>query len=258
MASPEEIGSNPSNAGLVASPPPTASSSYSSSYSSTVLDWATKTHDQFAWLLLGDSKRKIMKFLVEGDRTADGIASILNMNVSAVRKHMEALRKCNLVSYRFERATLGRPKKIYSITDQGRNLLSQKYDVFLASLLGKMSSLNRDFAMEVMESLANDIAKDLKEALPKRKRVLRRQEKLEQLVEVLNEIGFSARLEKTEDGKSPRIVRTNCAVLKVAKTHPDLVCKVFDTTFLRAFLGREDVSMVESMGCGARHCVHLV
>jgi predicted ArsR family transcriptional regulator len=71
----------------------------------------------------------------------------------------------------------------------------------------------------------------------------------------LNEIGFSSRVEKSRDGF--KLVRTNCVILRAAKEHPELVCKVFDTAFLKSALG-QNVKLIETMACGYKQCVHSI
>jgi DeoR family suf operon transcriptional repressor len=209
-----------------------------------------------AQMLLGQSKFKIIRALLEGDRTAERMARALRLSITAVRKHVEAMEQAGLVSSRFERASLGRPKKVYFVTEEGRDFMSRKYDAFLVSLLGKLSAADKGFARHILRSVASDMASQVRAGIPEGARATR-EEKLGALTSVLNQIGFLARVEKSKDGTGSRLVRTNCVILWAAKRHPDLVCKVFDTAFLKAVLG-QDVKLLETMACGSKQCVHAV
>jgi predicted ArsR family transcriptional regulator len=208
-------------------------------------------------MLLGQSKYRIVRALLDGDRTAERLSRMLRLSVTAVRKHVEAMEQTGLVSARFEKANLGRPKKFYSLTEEGRDLVSRKYDAFLVSLLDKLSLMDRKLARQLLRSIASDIAGKVKSSIPNRGGGAHPslQEKLVGVSNVLNEIGFSSRVEKSRDGF--KLVRTNCVILRAAKEHPELVCKVFDTAFLKSALG-QNVKLIETMACGYKQCVHSI
>src|SRR5919198_1933223 len=91
--------------------------------------------------LLGLTRTRILRHLAQGPQTAVQLAASLNIQVSATRKHLERLQAMGAVDHRFERAGPGRPKKLFVLTDEGRELFPRRYDAVLNALV---SALVRD------------------------------------------------------------------------------------------------------------------
>jgi DeoR family suf operon transcriptional repressor len=218
----------------------------------------TPTEEQSApgKLLLGVSKFAILNDLLEGERTAEQLASILDVNVSAVRGHMIDLENMRLVVSKFRKEGIGRPKKVYSISDPGRELFPRRYDWFLISFLEKLYQTDPKIAMDTVARMSVELATTLRGVIQNDEMHTTQEERLVGLVKSLNNLGFKAKLERKDDNSS-RIVRTDCAVFRVAKSNPRLICGAFDTGLLKSVLGK-NVKLEETMARGAGQCVHLV
>ena len=197
-----------------------------------------------------------MSSLLDAERTADGLADILDVNVSAVRGHVADLENGGLVTSRFHKAGIGRPKKVYSITESGRELFSRRYDWFLNWFVSVLSRTRPEVALDTVATMSEELASEFRETARAMGGTDGETEKVESLVDNLNKVGFRTSLEKNGEG-GVRIVRTDCAVLKVAKDNPRLICDAFDTQLLRSVLG-EDVELEQTMARGAGCCVHTV
>ncbi len=209
-----------------------------------------------ARLLLGDSKFTILSNLLDGERTAEEFATILDVNVSAVRGHMTDLESMRLVGSKFRRANVGRPNKLYFISEAGRELFTRRYDWFLTSLLGALSRTDPKLTRNAVTKMSAELANEWREAIWKGETNPTQEEKLSGLIDNLSRLGFRTRLERTDDGSS-RIVRTDCALWKTAADDPRLICEVFDTALLESVLG-EDVELEATMARGAGQCIHRV
>ena len=211
-----------------------------------------------AGLLLGESKFEILESLLDGERTAEEIAKILDVNVSAARDHLTRLEKARFVASRFRRGGVGRPNRVYSISEIGRELFPRRYDWFLTRLLGTLSRTDPALAKRTVARMSAELATSLRERTREAKANPTAEEEQVGLVESLNELGFRAWLERRSGREDEStIVRTDCAVLKVAKSNPKLICEVFDTELLKSVLGA-DVELQETMARGATRCAHLV
>jgi len=206
--------------------------------------------------LLGKTKKAILESLMLGDKTAEEMARMLDVNINAVRGHTDFLELEGFVQSRFEKARVGRPKKLYSITEFGRELFPRRYDVLLISLLNTLKSTDREEVEKAMTELAAGLGDEARASIKEPGEKIRNA-LLAPLVEILNEIGFRTGLEIDEDDGSARIVRTYCPVIKVARSDSHLVCELFDTTFLKSALGT-NVSLVQTMARGSGRCVHSV
>src|ERR1043166_1069329 len=80
----------------------------------------------------GATKQKIMEILLEGPRSLGEITDKLQIQKSAVRVHLQSLQSEKAVESHFKIERLGRPRKIYSLTENGRELFPRKYDLILS------------------------------------------------------------------------------------------------------------------------------
>lgn len=206
--------------------------------------------------LLGESKVKILETLIYGDKTADQMAKTLGINVNAVRGHMDFLEQKRFVESHFERIRVGRPRRIYAITDLGKELFPRRYDTLMIALLKVLKAKDEKFVNQTVEELAKEFGREARAFLKKDREAVEKQVFVG-LEEILSEMGFKARLEGDGNNGQSRIIRTDCPILSVAKNDSHLICEVFDTTFLKSAL-HSDVSLTQTMAHGAKRCIHLI
>src|SRR5574337_604502 len=139
--------------------------------------------------LLGATRTAIVKHLVQGLQTAVGLASLLGIQVSATRKHLERLRAMGVVIERFERAGPGRPKKFYALTDAGRELFPRHYDTVLNALVAEVArDQGEPYARRTLRRVAQRFARSAVPTPGADRAHLR------QLVAGLEELGFEPAL----------------------------------------------------------------
>jgi len=80
--------------------------------------------------LFVDTKQRILKILLEGPMSLGEITGKLQIQKSAVRVHLESLHAEKAVESHFKIERLGRPRKIYQLTENGRELFPRKYDQY--------------------------------------------------------------------------------------------------------------------------------
>jgi predicted ArsR family transcriptional regulator len=81
---------------------------------------------------VGQTKKMIVNLLLDGSKTAGEIADRLHIQKSAVRIDLESLQTEQAVKSYFRIERLGRPRKVYEITESGRELFPRSYDMVLA------------------------------------------------------------------------------------------------------------------------------
>ena len=93
---------------------------------------------------LGDTKVRILELLLESPLTSREIAEKLKIQKSAIRTHLESLQSEKAVTSYFKMNVegLGRPGKVYQLTQSGRELFVRKYDEILYLLLNKIMKKN--------------------------------------------------------------------------------------------------------------------
>src|SRR5918995_6860972 len=109
---------------------------------------------------LGDTKELILNLLLEGSKTAGEIADKLQIQKSAIRTHLESLQTEQSVKSYFKIERLGRPRKVYELTEIGRELFfRRRYDLILSLVLQEIESTKGHEDMKkIMESIADKMA----------------------------------------------------------------------------------------------------
>jgi len=141
--------------------------------------------------LLGGTKSKILHELRERDQTARDVAARLRVQVSAARKHLERLKELGLVEEQFVRQGPGRPKKLYLLTDAGKELFPRRYDAILNAVLARITrDRGGDYAEQLLSNVADDTVKDIGLSGTNGRARLNR------LIAALNDLGFDASVQR--------------------------------------------------------------
>lgn len=213
-----------------------------------IQEWFSK--NELALKLLTGMKRKIMEILRKGEKSISEISYELGINKNATRGHLLDLEKIGLVSSKFVKSGIGRPDKVYFLTEQGLQLFDPKYDVFLYSLIEKLDKEHKGILLQILDKIVEELDNEVKKSISPSEQLSKKPEKIE---EILNSMGFTAFTEISED--SIQITRSTCPIIKIAKKNPGLICEYFDTNMLRKFTGL-DVKLIQTMGKGAQYCLH--
>jgi predicted ArsR family transcriptional regulator len=201
--------------------------------------------------LLGETKEKMLYELRGGKKTAKDLASSLGIQVSAARKHLEALYVLNIVREEFIQNGIGRPKKFYDLTEDGRELFPRQYERMLCGVLAKLNNAPALNPESMVKEIAHEIAKDM--SVSEEKDDLAR---VETLVGALNDFGFDSKLEETHSGFI--ITSHNCPLHKVAMQHQKLVCHSFHDEMIKTALDTRDVKLECCLSRGDNVCKHIV
>ena len=199
---------------------------------------------------LGDTKELILNLLLEGSKTAGEIADKLKIQKSAIRTHLESLQaEQSVISY-FKIERLGRPRKVYELTESGRELFPRKYDLILSLILQKIESTEgHEYMKKIIESIADNIAHDIDEKIKKSSSSL--EESVRILNSVSNELGFMSSFYKEDEDENSTysIVSRNCIVHKIAIRHQDAICHGFHDRIIEKSLDGKINAKVQLKEC---------
>ncbi len=199
--------------------------------------------------LLGATRTQIVKQLAQGPRSAVQLAASLGIQVSAARKHLERLQAMGIVEPRFEKAGPGRPKKLYRLTDDGRELFPRHYDAVLNALVTEIA---REQGEPAAERTLHRVAKGFAVSAVQEPGADRAH--LRKLADGLGELGFEPTIAEHEGVCT--ITSRNCPILKTAKLHRELVCKGFHAELIRAGTGVSQVQRGKWIVDGDSVCTH--
>jgi DeoR family suf operon transcriptional repressor len=207
-----------------------------------------------------DTKMKILNILLlEGSKTAGEIADKLKIQKSAIRTHLESLQAEQSVRSYFKIEGLGRPRKIYELTESGRELFPRKYELFLSLVLQKIESTEgHEYLKKIIKSIADNMAHDIHDKIKKSSSSF--EESVKILNSVSNELGFMSSFYKEHDN-TYSIISHNCIVHKMAIRHQDAICHGFHDRIIQKSLDRKinsNVQLKECIALGDKYSRHII
>jgi predicted ArsR family transcriptional regulator len=210
------------------------------------------------------TKQRILEILLEGPTSLGEITGKLQIQKSAVRVHLESLQAEKAVESHFKIERLGRPRKIYVLTENGRELFPRKYDLILSLILKKISETNgKEQAKKLIESIADDIVGNIRYEIKKSGNLGNFEESLKILNSVSNDMGFVSSITKEHDGNFS-IQSKNCILHKVALDHQDVVCPGLHGRMIAKSLDGDEkkpninVELTECIALGDNSSRHII
>jgi DeoR family transcriptional regulator, suf operon transcriptional repressor len=195
----------------------------------------------------GDSQQAVLKHLLENraGATLDELVTAVGLSRTAVNQHLIGLEGAGHVRKAAQRKTGGRPQHVYVLTDEGTNSLFPKQYSWFSKML--IETLRQQVGTEQVEQFMYDLGVKMSAGLIPRLVGKNRAERIDEIVKIMNETGFSAKtLGPPEAGKLPRVECKNCVYHDLSKDYPE-VCR-FDIGFLSGLMGAE----VEHQSCMQR------
>ena len=212
---------------------------------------------------LGETKERILELLLDGSKSAGEVAERLQIQKSAARVHLESLQSLRAVRSKFKIEKMGRPKKVYELTEKGREFFPRKYDLFLNLVLDKIAGKRGQAeAREIIESIAEDIASGIRVKINKNNHSHDLEQSLKIINDATNQMGFASSLERDEKDDSFYIQSRNCILHKVASANQDMICHgLHDKIISKALEGNNPdarIELKECMALGNEYCRHII
>jgi len=211
-------------------------------------------------IFLGETKKSILELLLGGPKTSGEIAEELKIQRSAVRIHLDSMQTQKTVKSYFKIVRLGRPIKLYELTENGRELFPRKYDLILSLIINKIEETGgQEQLKNIIGSVADDIAKDIREKIGKSEGRKDLEDSLKVLNSVSNEMGFVSSIHNENDAVS--LISRNCILHKVAINNQDAICHGFHDRIIQKTLdgiARVDVDLKECIASGDNYSRHLI
>ncbi|PKM09276.1 MAG: MarR family transcriptional regulator [Gammaproteobacteria bacterium HGW-Gammaproteobacteria-4] len=178
--------------------------------------------------------------------TVESLCSHLRISHNAVRQHLSSLLVQSYVEHGQARASGGRPKATFRLTEAGRALFPRNYGVLAAALLAQLqSSMGADALEEFLKSLGRTLGSQ-QVALPATAAAT---EVAQTLANHLDALGYEALA--VANGRDSEVEAFNCVFHTLAKTHPQ-VCH-FDIAYMEAASGRR-IHHMECIVRGGSRC----
>ncbi len=197
------------------------------------------------------TKDKILQTLLRKPKiTINEIAEGVGINPISVRHHLSNLEKEGLIGAEEERHGVGRPRLVYSLTQDGMEKFPTKYLQLTTRLLSQMKE---SMPAPVVAKLFSQIAEDLANEYASQLQGMGMEERLEFVKEMLAREGFVVEWEKK--GNDYQIHEITCPYYQIGVAHPE-VCEV-DQTLISKMLALP-VNKVQCILDGGAHCTYVV
>jgi DeoR family transcriptional regulator, suf operon transcriptional repressor len=166
----------------------------------------------------GKRRNDVLSTLKRADGlTVDQLARELGITTMAIRKHLSALEREGLVTADAQRRSVGRPARVYRLTDQSEDLFPKQYDSIAVEFLSDLVSMD---GPEKVDLLFNRRAERTYAFLEARvSRATTFEERVEALAGGMDELGYLTHWEKTGPD-TYTVSQFNCAIQRIAMTFP--------------------------------------
>ena len=185
--------------------------------------------------------------------TADALAHKLGISAVAVRKHLTALERDDFVMTELERRPVGRPTYLYRPTVTAQSLFPNDYANLATAVLQMIRRLDGEQKVdEIFQRRAEALASELET----RVQGATLQERLRQVVQVLEEQGYMPQFVKLQEGHERYLLTEHhCPIFQVARAFQQACTCELDVLLklLQAKVERCDHRLI-----GHPHCSYLI
>jgi len=197
------------------------------------------------------TREKILHALLEKPgSTTNELAESVGINPISVRHHLTSLQASGLIAAEEERHGVGRPRLVYSLTDEGSEKFPTRYLRLTTRLLNQLKeTLPNPMVKELFSQVALNLAEEYADKLEN----LPIEERLELIKELLASEGFTVDWKK--EGESYHIHEISCPYHKVGQSHPE-ICSM-DQTLISQMLALP-AEKVECILSGDERCTYVV
>jgi len=197
------------------------------------------------------TKDRILQTLLRKPRvTINELAEAVGINAISVRHHLTNLTAEGLISADEERHGVGRPRLVYSLTEDGMEKFPTKYLRLTTRLLDQMKD---SMPGPVVAKLFSQIAEDMASEYADQMKDLSMEERLDFVKAMLAREGFTVEWEKK--GSDYQIHEISCPYYQIGIAHPE-VCTV-DQTLISKMLALP-ASKVQCILDGGAHCTYVI
>lgn len=195
-------------------------------------------------------ERVLHTLLTRPRSTINELAEAVDINPISVRHHINKLQADGLVLAEEERHGVGRPRRIYYLTEAGQERFPSRYLRLTIRLLTQLKeSMPEPMVRKLFAQIAEDMASDYEAELGG----LQMEERLDLVVKLLEEEGFTVEWEQR--GNDYYIHEVGCPYYHIGQDHPE-ICSV-DQTLISTVLS-VPTEKIKCVLDGDTRCTYIV
>jgi DeoR family transcriptional regulator, suf operon transcriptional repressor len=192
---------------------------------------------------------QILQYLQRsGEATVKDLAALLGVSATAVRDHLVHLQAEGLIEARAERYGPGRPRLVYTLSEQARSRFPKQYDRLITGLLRELIALE---GQDKVEQILERVSRRLADEYSDRMAGTGMEERLGELRRLLELRGVPAEVAAGGDG----ISLFACPFYDIAQDHPE-VCSM-ERQMIEYVVG-EKLALESTIREGAHTCRFVV
>jgi predicted ArsR family transcriptional regulator len=197
------------------------------------------------------TRERVLKTLLTHERcTINELAESVGINPISVRHHINKLEAEGLVTSEEERHGVGRPRRIYYLSEKGREHFPTRYIQLTVRLLEQLKeTMPEPMVNKIFSEMARDMASEYTDELEG----LSMEERLDLIQDLLTSEGFTVEWQQEDDYYQIREI--NCPYFRVGMNHPE-VCAL-DETLISTLLDIP-AQKVKCMLEGDSYCTYLI
>lgn len=197
------------------------------------------------------TRERVQHTLLSRQRcTINELANAVNINPISVRHHISKLEAEGLVTSEEERHGVGRPRRIYYLTEKGLELFPSRY---LRLTIRIIEQLKETMPKPMVDRLFTQMAEDIASEYETQINGLSMEDRLDLVVNLLDNEGFTVEWE--QQGDEYLIREISCPYYHIGQSHPE-VCSV-DQTLISMILS-VPAEKVKCVLDGDAHCTYVV
>ena len=198
-----------------------------------------------------NTREKVLQTLLTNERcTINQLAEAVEINPISVRHHIARLEAEGLVTSQEERHGVGRPRRLYFLTEKGHEQFPTRYIRLTLRLLEQLKeTMPATLVNKLFTQMAQDLASDHQSDLEG----LTMEERLNFVTRLLSAEGFTVEWE--QQGEEYHIRESNCPYYHVGQDHPE-VCAV-DQTLISTLLSTP-AQKVKCILHGDNSCTYVI
>lgn len=205
---------------------------------------------------LGGTRQALLTLIKRnGEMDVSSMARRLGVSNVAIRQHLAGLESAGQIEARVVRRNVGRPTKLYRLTDEGDKEFPQSSDAIALDLLARMEKI---MGAEALEELFKARLRDLSKAYQQRLAGAKTwEEKLRILARIRDEEGYLANVETVKNAGGTEktvLIEHHCPVASIAKQHPQ-VCR-FELELFKRVLGDPSLKRSHHILSGGHTCTY--
>lgn len=203
---------------------------------------------------MNTSEQTLLLLKTRGPQTAQALAEVLHLTSMGVRRQLEAAEEKGLVTYADMPGKVGRPVRLWQLTEAGHARFPDRHAALTVDLLGQVRTLFGESAIErLIEAREASGEAAYRAAIDPDATVAQRAASLAVMREAE---GYMAEAQVAQDG-SVLLVENHCPICAAARACQDFCRSELDV--FRRVLGPDvKVERVEHQLAGARRCAYRI